>query len=802
MKKLILIAIVACLAPWSNSATAQNLIVKNFGASDSLQKFPPHTAILNVVQGNKPLSATSVHEDEKVNVIIQFSSPPKSSVKGLSSSKSTAASKQQSSFISNISAMHPTTVVSRRFTEVLNAMAITVSKKEIGAIAQEPGVQRVYEDKKVSALAVTTPSAIDSPSSDEDSDSSGGNGIKIGVIDTGIDYLHEAFGGGFGPGFTVAGGYNFVTNNPDPRDDNGHGTHVAGIIAGNAPSFKGVAPHARLYAYKVLDANGNGSMSTVIAAIEQAVKDSVQIINLSLGTSDGDPDDILSQAVDQAVEAGVVVVVAAGNDGDYGTIDSPGAAREALTVGATNAENSVASFSSRGPSNKIYGCKPDIVAPGESILSAKMNGGYIAMTGTSMAAPFVAGAAALLKQRHPEWNAYQIRDALIASTRDLHAPIFSEGRGKLDTARISTVSATVSPSTISFGFDNPSIAKWNRGDTVLISNLSSTPKTYSIKNSSPAPGITVVVSPTTFSIDANGSQNVAVELSADNTVLPDNAVFPLGYGGNLLAISDADTLTIPYVFFKGSVFQISFNETPFQVLIHDGKKNAFYYNPSGTFLSAFVPPGTYDIVTTFTGSAYVVKENINTKDSLDFKVNRSQASHEVVVSPTDENDSAFVTAGSNMTYSYIEALRHTASGISEVTLGGGNVETQSLDQKMFFSDMSPRYSFGYALNIQMGNSRSYTYDVELDTGITSAHTVAFTSSDFKRIDFKYDVDSTTPRIFPVIWSAFAPSSGVVAVTYFDGNSAPLTYPFMQTGYYTRRTSIDFPILHFREAYKY
>jgi hypothetical protein len=237
-------------------------------------------------------------------------------------------------------------------------------------------------------------------------------------------------------------------------------------------------------------------------------------------------------------------------------------------------------------------------------------------------------------------------------------------------------------------------------------------------------------------------------------------------------------------------------------VIHDQKKNAYYYNPAGTFLSAFVPTGVYDIIATFTGPAYVVKENINTNESADLTISRDQATHTIVVSPTDENETALATTGPHTTYSYVEALRHNTSGVSEVILGGGKVQTQTLDQKIFFSDMSSRYSFGYALNVQLGNSRSYTYDVELDTGITSSRTVTFAPSDFKRIEFKYDIDSTTPRVFPVIWSAFTPSTGVIAVTYFDGDSTPLTYPFIQTGFYMRRTSINFPILHFREAYRY
>ncbi len=803
MKNLALLVLaIALLAPLKETAVSQNLIVKHIGAPDSLKKYSSNTAVLEVLRGIKPLSSTSIRQNDRVNIIVELSSPPRKSAIGVSRAKNAMAVQQQSSFINNVTSVSPSVTISHHFSEVLNAVSLTTPRGAIGAIAQLPGVKNIYEDKGVRALALKGSSGNDLPAIQTTTDSLHKKGIRIGVIDTGIDYLHEAFGGGFGPGFTVAGGYNFVGNNSDPIDDNGHGTHVAGIIGGNSTTFKGIAPGSQLYAYKVLDAQGNGSTSMVIAAIEQAIRDSVQIINLSLGTPDGDPDDILSRSVDLAVEAGVVVVVAAGNDGSYGTIDSPGAAREALTVGATDAHNKVASFSSKGPSNKIYGFKPDIVAPGEAILSAKMNGGYVTMSGTSMAAPYVTGMAARLEQNHPGWSALQIRDAILASTKDLGAPIFAEGRGTLDTMKIAAAAGVITPASLSFGFDNPSTAKWTKSDTLFISNFSPYAKTYLFKVQTANAGITVNCFPPSLTVDANESGSFVVELTADNSALPDNPVFPEGYSGNIFAVSNSDTLIVPYLFFKGSVFQISFNETPFQVVIHDQKSNVYYFNPTGTFLCAFVPPGVYDIVTAFTGSTYVVKEDVHPGDVPDLWISRDQATHDITVSPTDQNDTTLSTSGPHLTYSYVQALRHNRSGICEVILGGGNVETETLDQKIFFSDVSPRYSFGYALNVQLGNTSSYTYDVELDTGITTSRTVKFAPSDFKRIEFKYDVDPATPRIFPVIWSAFAPSAGIVAVTYVDGDSPPLTYPFVQTGYYTRRVSMNFPILHYREAYKY
>jgi subtilisin family serine protease len=798
VSKIVILTALLCL-----QAAGQNLVVKKFGAKDSLQKFSPNTSLRQVIQGGKVLSAMSVNENEKVNVIVELSTPTLLHPKGITVNNKAAASQQRSLFVNRILSSSPTAKILHQFSHILNGVSLNAARSEIAHLASLPGVKHIYEDKKVAAFPVTSSMNMTPASVQSDATlTTTGKGVKVGIIDTGIDYLHEALGGGFGPGFKVAGGYDFVNNKPDPLDDNGHGTHVAGIIAGSSASLKSMAPDARLFAYKALDASGNGNTSTVIAGIEQAMMDSVDIINLSLGTSDGDPDDILSQAVDQAVEAGIVVVVAAGNNGDYGTISSPGAAREALTVGAIDAQQSVASFSSKGPSNKIYGIKPDVVAPGVDILSAKMGGGYITMSGTSMAAPYVTAVAAIVRQLHPEWSALEIRDAMIAATKDLGSSIFSEGKGKIDTSKVMGVESFATPATLSFGFDNSSTGKWTHIDTLSLTNTSSSPKTYALKNLSSYGGIVLTIFPPTATLASNEAKSIIVEVNIDNSLVPDNTIFSQGYGGKILAISTIDTVTIPYVFFKGTVFQVSFSETPFQVVIHDQKSNSYYFNPTNSFLTAVVPAGTYDIITAFSGSAYVIKENVNTRDDLDVSIDKAQANHTITVSPIDENGEPLVPVGTNTSSSCVEALMHNASGISEVLLGGGMVQTASLVQQMYFSDMSKNYSFGYAINIQFGNLKSYTFDVELDSGITSSQSLQFSASDLKKVDFTYEIDSAVTKVFPITWSTFVQQNNVIAVTYYDGNDAPLRYPFTQTGYYTRRASSKFPIFHFREAYKY
>lgn len=288
-----------------------------------------------------------------------------------------------------------------------------------------------------------------------------GKGIKIAIIDTGVDYTHSDLGGCLGAGCKVAGGYDIVNKDNDPIDDMGHGTHVASIAAGNGV-LKGVAPEATIYAYKVLDQYGGGYWSNVIAGIERAIdpngdgdlSDSADIINMSLGGK-GDPNDPVSQATDNAVKSGAIVVVAAGNNGSSPeTILSPGTSREAITVGATTKNDSLAWFSARGPvvwrgggaegdDIEQYLIKPDIVAPGVSICAAQYDSAWnyakclddkhISLNGTSMAAPHVAGVVALLKQKNPDWSPGDIKTALKHSAKVLKKyDIYSQGAGRLD----------------------------------------------------------------------------------------------------------------------------------------------------------------------------------------------------------------------------------------------------------------------------------------------------------------------------------------------------------------------------------
>ena len=209
-----------------------------------------------------------------------------------------------------------------------------------------------------------------------------GQGATVAVIDTGIDATHPDLAG------QVAGGVNILDpQHPDNwKDDEGHGTHVSGTIAANALNggLAGVAPRAKLYAVKVLDKDGNGNYSDVIAGIQWALDHGVKIANMSLGADEGT--DPLHLAVQAAVAKGLLIVASAGNSG--GPVGYPGAYPEVIAVAASDSSDHRALFSGSGP-QLAY------IAPGVDIVSLKMGGGYISMTGTSMASPHVSGLAAL-----------------------------------------------------------------------------------------------------------------------------------------------------------------------------------------------------------------------------------------------------------------------------------------------------------------------------------------------------------------------------------------------------------------------
>jgi len=252
-----------------------------------------------------------------------------------------------------------------------------------------------------------------------------GERVRIGVIDTGVDFSHPELQ------TCLARGINLVHPRMPPLDDNGHGTHIAGIIAAAGRyGMRGIAPHAVLVPVKAFDHQGSAYVSDIIKGIDWCVHQGVHIINMSFGMKQRS--ESMLEAVKNARRAGVVIVASAGNDGKRGFVDYPARFKYTISVGAIDARGGIAPFSNR--SRRI-----DVFAPGEKVLSTWPRGRYREMTGTSMATPHVTGVLALAMAARPGLTPDQARKLILAARIPLKVKV--KGRtvrfaGRLDAVRV------------------------------------------------------------------------------------------------------------------------------------------------------------------------------------------------------------------------------------------------------------------------------------------------------------------------------------------------------------------------------
>ncbi|KDN16920.1 S8 family serine peptidase [Amycolatopsis rifamycinica] len=369
-----------------------------------------------------------------------------------------------------------------------------------------------------------------------------GRGVTVGLLDTGVRADHPDLAG------KVVEAKDFTGTRPDASDDLGHGTHVAGIIAGTGAAsggrYRGVAPDARLISGKVCVDHGCPE-SAVIAGLEW-IAPKVRVVNLSLGGDATDGTDPVSQAVNAlTARHGTLFVAPAGNDRSLdlpepGPVVAPAAADAALAVGSVSAQDTTSAFSNRGPRLGDHAVKPDIAAPGEGIVSARATGtrdgdtapvddGYARLSGTSMAAPHVAGTAALLLQRHPDWLAGRLKTTL-TSTAKPTADVADQGAGRVDAARAVTQQVTATTGSVGYGF-----VAWPRTravtKTVTYHNDGDAAVTLALATTSPlfTPSAAAVVVP------AHGNADVGVTLRAGG-----DAAGP--HGGRLTATAPGITV--------------------------------------------------------------------------------------------------------------------------------------------------------------------------------------------------------------------------------------------------------------------
>lgn len=502
-----------------------------------------------------------------------------------------------------------------------------------------------------------------------------GKGVKVGVIDTGIDYRHEDLRNSYG------GGRDMVDGDGDPMETTGigsaatlHGTHVAGIIAANG-RIKGVAPEAVIYAYRALGPGGMGTTEQVIAAIEQAIKDKVDILNLSLGNNVNGPDLPLSEALNNAVEHGITAVTSSGNSGpNVWSVGSPGTAAKAISVGAStptmkipyieidgkqirlepllgsvmwdldrtyelvdggmgkpnqlkhaegkivliergeitfsekvmNAEkagaraviiynntkgpflgnldrnseipvmgisksdgkeltqkikegyarvrtniieekDTIAEFSSRGPVTNSWEIKPDLLAPGVAILST-IPGGYLSLQGTSMAAPHVAGACALIKQAHPDWRPEQIKAALMNYAKPLQKgdgefyKTYEQGAGRIQLKEAVEAEVLVYPASLQFGKFQLSDNPHEHQAVITLENTSQRPQKVTFEVPKKEKGLTWHM-PLPVYLEGGEKKEVTIEMTADPNLFTKKI-----QDGQLSLHTDGKVISIPYLF--------------------------------------------------------------------------------------------------------------------------------------------------------------------------------------------------------------------------------------------------------------
>ena len=643
-----------------------------------------------------------------------------------------------------------------QFTQLTNSLVITAEAGSIEKIRRLPQVAGVYPDARVKALLADSVGVTKAPQLwgmiDSQSRKVTGEGVTVAVLDTGIDYTHPDLGGCIGTGCKVAGGYNFVEGEDvtNAIDKHGHGTHVAGIIAAKG-TLTGVAPDVTLYAYKVLSDQGWGMESGIIAALEKAVDpdrnpltdDQIDIVNMSLGGS-GAPDSPISEAANNAMAAGVVVVVAAGNSGSaYSTIGSPGNAEQVLTVGASDNSGAIAGFSSRGPiSGKAY-VKPELVAPGVEINSAKPGGSYVRLSGTSMAAPHVAGGVALLKQLYPTLTPAELKTLLINTSNDLGQDVFTQGAGMMDLARAANAKLLVSPALLSAGSVNLAQPNWSANLSLTLKNISGNPLAFTATAPAVFPlGASASVDPAGEQTLAAGQETaVKLQLLVDTQTLPFAASSTLHHEVVANVRSAGADIRLPLVFAKAARLNIEFDAPPFllHVINNDGSYGSVqYFNSCTDIPTDFgldLKPGTYHLAVTLYGEncsldSLVFKESVQLKDQLSIRLERASAIHELAVGTvTGLDGNSLPLEGMNTLTQIIEwrmsdirqgSLLHLNSGVKRILRVSEVSDRVRMEVTSFFSlrETSPGVTGEYYLlagSFKDGIRSSQNLDLDLRT---------------------------------------------------------------------------------------
>ena len=618
----------------------------------------------------EPLNSKTNHAetkitDEKLNVIIQLEmsplirfSPAKQltrkdrslTAKAVSSQKE-AIFEEQKQVVKSLKAFGLDKKVSRHFTQLYNGISLKIAPHQLSLLSKLSGVKKVHVVENRKLQLDTSVPLIDAVQvwQLKDASDSGitGKGIKVAVIDTGIDYTRDELGGCFGEGCRVYDGYDFMNDDDDPMDDQGHGTHVAGII-GASGYTQGVAPDVSFAAYKVC--NHFCPTEHIIAALEKAVDpdgdpltdDGVDVVNISIGGGFA-LDDPLTVAVDELAKQGTLVVISAGNEGyDYSseevqgakfTITSPGNAQHALTVASTTKSDDISDFSSRGPLLTEAYQKPEISAPGSDINSLAIGEGLVSLSGTSMAAPHVAGTAALVKQKYPNLDGQQLKSLLVANTDDIGYQFFEAGSGRLNALKAVQAKVLSNKSYLLFERLNRSSGEITIENTLELTNISNEELSITLGFSSEIAGMSYsILEGDTLILAAEQTQTITVQVIVDkeSVTYPE----PLIHRSNLTITNDVFTSAVPILIFDAIKFDWSADQYTDSVWIHNrdtGKSRTINYEESG---SEYILPGSYffsSFVNYGDSYAVIVKELADVNKDTEVSVSKADAIHKIQI---------------------------------------------------------------------------------------------------------------------------------------------------------------------------
>lgn len=623
---------------------AQNPIIKIDYPATNNQKPPPFVSTNYVQPQGTDISTVT-------RIIVKFKSAP---VPVLEHSQQRArVSTQQSEheqFLSDLKSIEINSSAGRQqypskilqeYRYTFNGFALETTPEIAKRISSFSYVASVNEDKQVKAFDTQSNQIIGADKVWTDYNITG-RGIRIGIVDTGIDYSHPDLGGGIGPSFKVIDGYDFVNEDADPMDDHGHGTHVAGIAAANGV-IKGVAPDAKLIAYKVLNGDGYGFDSWILAAIERSVdpdqnpstNDALHVVNMSLGGY-ADANEPYSEAIANATLQGVIFVIAAGNSWYYETIGSPGIAEQAITVGATDQFDNVAYFSSKGPTYD-FRLKPDICAPGVGINSTHLQGGYQIFDGTSMASPHVAGAVALLLEKNPGWTPGMIKAALMQSSKKLSGNVWETGAGRMDTHKAMQEQILITPGSVSLGLLNSETSSWSKQVNISVYNSSTTSRNFSfhVEGGVAHPEISISILPASLTVAPGQTGTLAVVFDVNTEQLP-NLDYLDGYFGKFVTTYDGKEIKNDIALLNPTRLTVNFTGELPNVLVAmaiDGRWKVYY--PTTPKLDLLLPDINHHLYAQYYPNRYVIVEDQSNTGEIE--INKSQAVNKIVFQPRDEH---------------------------------------------------------------------------------------------------------------------------------------------------------------------